>query len=140
MAIDLSGAQRLVEGFMLDSCVVTRDPDGTADDAWDEESGTYYRPALDTDEIYSGPCFSSFEPWTPSEEGGGYNVLLERRWLYTPVNAAQFLPGDKVVYTVTSANSDPLLDGRVFRVIAQAEGTYQAVRRTLVESPRVVTA
>lgn len=127
MRLNLSGAQRVIEDLMLDECVITRDIEGTGDDIWDPDTGTYVPPPADIESVYSGPCMISNHGGGADQEQGG-QYLRESPYMVTlPLDAPQLIKKDKLV--VTLSHRDPDLLGKEFSIDEPLYSTYAVSRR-----------
>ncbi len=134
---NLATARRAVERLMDDTCVVTRDADGTLDADFEEATGRLLPQAPET--LYVGPCKVKSEGLLSgthgAQEGGGtinpriYTgaIPLDIDGVATPV----FQVGD--LLTITSSRRDPELVGRAFRVGETRYGTFSVSRKFVLE-------
>jgi hypothetical protein len=129
---DLTGARAAVERLMDDTCTISSDPEYTADDTLDEETGELLRPAPDAATVYDGPCLVSAERITPSSSAEG-GTTIETRVYHglLPWNAPVPVVGS--LLTVTSSRRDPELVGKVFIVRGVAFKTKLVSRRLALE-------
>lgn len=137
MRLNLLPIRKLVEGLtMNDACAISRDPELTKDDAWDEVTGTYVPPVNDRISVYTGQCtIYPFSGVTQEEEEGAQEVAVSRYWLGVPMSAeVAAQPEDLVVITaVDLLQGDPKLVDQQFSVISQEYGTMQSSRRFVVK-------
>lgn len=130
MPLNLDGPRATVERLILvDQCEVTFDPEGTSDDTWDEETGTYTPPADDVQPLYTGDfAFSAVNVTFQSEYGGN----LEQQTAYQlsfPVSAPEFQPETVVTVTAVHTGGDASAVGEVFRIEEELKATYTVTRR-----------
>jgi hypothetical protein len=117
-------AQRQQDLFRS-TCTITRSTPGTFDENTGEiASGT---PAT----IYSGPCLVRSQMWQGSDtQTGQEEVRYRSARLKLPPDTA--IEKDDVV-TVTTAQNDPDLVGRVFRITDVLRDDWQIVRVAILE-------
>jgi len=101
--------RRIAESLMLDAATVTS-TSRTIDQTTGAEIVTSTQVYTGRVKIQSGATQES----TP--EAGGATLTVQRSEVHFPVGA--FVPAIGQVVTVTAAALDPLLIGRVFRVVA----------------------
>lgn len=137
MRLNLLPIRKLVEDLtMTDTCVITRDPQGTADDTWDEATGTYVPGANDRITVYAGQCsVYPFSGVVQEDEEGAQEVAVARYWLGIPVSAeVTSKPEDLVKITAVDAiQGDPKLLNAEFSVVSQEFGTIQSSRRFVIK-------
>lgn len=133
MKIPLKKIRTIVEGLtMRDECLITRDPELTTDDEWDEDTGSYAPPDGDHDEIYAGPAsFYPFSAITQDGERGGEDIAETRYWVAIPVESNVICqPEDQITCTaVDEEDGDPTLVDQVFVVDSQEFVTLASSRR-----------
>lgn len=133
MRLNLLPIRSLVESLtMNDACLITRDPEGTSDDNWDEETGTYTPPENDRDEIYDGRCtVYPFSGVVQEEDQGGQQMAVSNYWLGIPMGAeVEVHPDDLVEITaVDPEQGDPILLDKVFVIESQEFLTMASSRR-----------
>lgn len=133
MRLNLLPIRRLAESLtMNDECIITRDPEGTGDDVWDEATGTYVKPPGDRQTLYDGVC--SVYPMSPiaqEEERGGEEIAATKYWVGIPMSAeVTTRPEDQVQITaVDPEQGDPELVGQVLIVDSQEFSTLASTRR-----------
>lgn len=137
MRLKLGPIRNLVEGLtMNDACKITRDPELTSDDNWDEDTGQYTPPANDRNTIYEGPC--TVYPRTSGntdEESGGEELSATMYWIGIPMSAeVQTKKEDLVEITgVDPEQGDPELLDEIFVVEGQEYNTMASTRRIMAK-------
>lgn len=127
MALDLSKIKALVEDdFMVDTCVVTRNEEGTEDENWDAVTMTYTGGDPDA-EVYSGKCYISMTNTVQEIEEGGQLTSQTRYYLNIPLESPDTTDGD--ICTVLSSLNNPDLVGETFVLRDEETGTYKVKRR-----------
>lgn len=111
------------ESLMRDTCTVTReDPDAPVDEV------TGVRPRV---EVYAGRCkVQGLDPQEQTPEAGGHDYTVQRYRVDVPVAAYTPAVGD--VATIDTAELDPNLAGRSYRVVALLHKTYATAYRLAV--------
>ena len=127
MALNLDPIKAIVEGFMVDECTISRDPDGKTDDLWDDVVGEYVSPPDDADTVYTGPCMIYPNSAFTERSRGDVPENVTQYWLEVPREVTDLKPEDIVVCTV-SAN-DPALVEKVFILDTEEVDTYAVSRR-----------
>jgi len=101
--------RRIAESLMLDTCTVT-----STSRTIDQTTGA---EIVTSTQAYTGRCkIQSGATQESTPEAGGATFTVQRSEVHFPVGA--FVPAIGQVITVTAATLDPLLIGRVFRVVA----------------------
>lgn len=131
MGLNLAPVQKFVESLMVDACIITRDPHLTADDTWNEATGTYV--PVGSQVLYSGKCMISTPKRIypqPTEQGGAPEIEVNY-FVSLPIGVVtDFWPMDKVVVTRSITK---VLVGQFFTVIdVVGVSTYSADRRLLM--------
>lgn len=130
---NVAAARALAESAMVDTCTITRDAQGSADDTLNDVTGELSQPTGDATTVYSGPCLlrTTAALRARSEDEGG--AVLQRRIQAArlPVSAAEVKLGD--VLTVTAAAHDPQLVGRPYRVLDSEVNTFAVTRKVELE-------
>lgn len=133
MKIPLKGVRRVVESLFVDNCAIRADIEGKKNEAWNEDTGRYFRPPEDPATIYSGPCMVSRIQASPTEEGASPG-LLTSYWVSIPFEPEPNIPLlSHLEITAVGPESDLLLVGQVFRIVEVVVSTYQANRRLRCE-------
>lgn len=129
---NVGAARTIAEAAMVDTCIVYRDTEASADDTLDVTTGELTQPAGDTSTIYTGPCLLRTEhiQQRSDEEGGSY-VARKLQAARVPVSAPPMVFGDLLV--VTSAANDPQLVGRRGRVLDVEVNTFAVTRKVQLE-------
>lgn len=124
----------LNELFMIDRCHIWRDPEGTGDDPWDEDSGTYTRPAPDSLDIYDGICmvYPAGGAATIVPEGG-IETSKESYWVEVPVNNGFYKQGDYVQINDIDETGDQAMLGVIMRVDLQVLDSFGTSSRLRCE-------
>lgn len=141
MKLNLAPIRRIVQELtMNDECLITSDPEGTGDDVWDEETGTYVKPVNDRVTIYEGPC--SVYPFSiviQEGERGEEEIMESRYWLGVPMDAEIEPPPESLceITAVDPDQGDPALVDRVFVIDEQEFQTLASSRRFKM---RILTA
>ncbi|MGW7237044.1 DUF6093 family protein [Streptomyces sp. NPDC054804] len=136
MALDLSGARRVVEGLLDDQLQLWRDVDGDSGDELDEETGELRAAGQVSVPLWEGsgaivrpgqlsvvPPLNGAVASLPAPTA--YQALL-------PLSAPQARVDD--VLSVSRSVRDEQLVGRRFRVAEAAVGTYSVVRVVRLEA------
>lgn len=116
--MNLTGARRLLQKHLTDSCTVSRDIEGVHDNVLDIATGQLAPAPADTTEVYAGPCLVTPTGIGQTVEGArvverrGYRIRLA--W-----DVPAFRKGD--VVTITAA-ADPELVGRQLVLIDGSQG------------------
>lgn len=137
MRLNLGPIRQLVEDLTMScECTITRDPDLTNDDDWDEDTGTYESPEDDRDEVYSGIC--TVYPMSSigqEEERGGEEISSTKYWLGIPTSELVVTqPEDIVEITaVDPEQGDPELVGKKFSIEGQEWNTMASSRRFMMK-------
>lgn len=119
---------------LLDStCVITRDPDGAEDDAYDPASHTFDPLPEDANTIYSGSCRIRPGAAAQGAQEAGQTVFLGSFIARLPVTAVNVAAGD--VLTITTSTTDQQLVGAAFTVDEVDVGST-AITRVLVLTRR----
>lgn len=133
MRLNLAPIRKIVEDLTMgDTCLITVDPEETADDVWDEETGTYVPGVGDRTTVYEGQCsVYPFSGVVQEEERGGEQVQSTRYWLGVPVSEEFTCPVEALVEIteVDPDQGDPQLVGRFFVVDGQEWQTMASSRR-----------
>lgn len=134
MAIrDLGPLRLLIESRMIDTCTITRDPEGSGDDVLDQNTGALTPQAGDESTVYTGACL--LYPAGRRQESQfteGSRAVSEHSYdLRIPWDAAEPDVGD--VVTLSVSTHDPTLVGRPLRVRSVARSTLLTSRDLVVE-------
>lgn len=124
---NLEPGRKALERLMDDSCVITRDPSGTADDTFDQTTGAYTPPAGDVTTVYTGKCLLTAQSNVGREAnrgGGSYAVVGYK--LQIPVAGPLLHVGDWV--KLTSSRRDPAQVGKKFQVARPQYSTLTMTR------------
>jgi hypothetical protein len=122
-----------MEDLMLDECEITRDPQGRSDDTWDDETGTYTKPALDREEVYTGKCSYGTTRAQSRDALGGVQSIITGYGCSIPKGSNKVRPRDQLVITaVDPVNGDPTVVGKVFVIDEIIHSTYSVSQRFLM--------
>ena len=151
VAPDLAFARRQLETLMVDACRVAWDPEGSADDAFDYDTGTLVLPSGDAATAYDetsvgtdgrslahpsglgGVCLVSSIQATRSvalQLAGGARLGTVPYEVSLPLDASEVGPGAVVLVT---ASRDPGLVDRALVVRSVTYGTLQVARVLVCE-------
>ncbi len=135
MALNLKPIQRVVESYMTDECIVTRNSALTSDEEWDEDEGTYTKGDGDPETIYEGPC-SIYSSGSPREVLEGAETFVESPYfLKIPADAPALLPEDQVTITaVGDGYGDVALVGKTCTVSDTIFDTIPTSRRVAMST------
>jgi len=122
MKINLKSIRKVVEGLLADTCTIVRPSDPTAEELWDEASGTYTQRFLPAELIYSGPCLVAAGGGSFMSQKGGVSYQVMPYTLSLPEGSGPVHPEDLV--SITSSESSPQLVDKTFYVDDDAGGTY----------------
>lgn len=136
MALNLDAIRTVNESFMADECIVTRDVEQERDDIWDEVSGEYVPPPVDTITVYQGKCMVYPNTGFTERIRGGSSEKVTAYWLEVPVVNTGFLANDLVKVTVSL--NDPGLVGEEFFLDTEESDTYAASRRIRMHDRRSI--
>lgn len=140
MRLNLNPIRKIVEDItMNDTCLITVDTEGTADDTWDEETGTYIPPVNDRDTVYAGSCsLYPFSSVIQQDEQGGEDLGVTRYWLGLPVSSDVTVPVEALVQitAVDPTNGDPELVDKLFIVDGQEWLSMASSRRLKIRELR----
>lgn len=127
VSIDLSFAQGILEGLMLDTLLIEEDERDTRDDTVNGLTGELV-PVTPPVEIYSG--VGMFRPIfrTPPMMEGGQLTVVREYLVSIPIIDDVLKAGQRIV--CTSSTYDPGIVGKVFRLIEVQYKTF-AVKRTV---------
>lgn len=127
--IDHRAGKDFIETFMIDRCVVTRDPQSVYDNVLDRATGKLVPPDNDNFPIYQGKCVvkrprsDTAQPVVQAGQELGlrtYKVLL-------PWDESEVRLGDMITI---SRSRDPFIQGKRMRIL-DADGGTHALYRTL---------
>ncbi|MET9964728.1 DUF6093 family protein [Streptomyces sp. NPDC006356] len=134
MALDLSGVQRAVEGFLVDSLELWRDVRGEADDVLDEATGAL-GPGTGSDLVWEGPgavLLSGVPAASPPLDGVVARLPSDTAYRgLLPLGAPRVLVDD--VLTVVGSLRASELVGCHFRVTGVASNSFAVVRMVRLE-------
>jgi hypothetical protein len=129
---DIAAGRAIAEAAMVDTCVVYRDPEGSADDTFNATTGALTPPVGDQTTVYTGPCLLRTENiQARSGDEGGATVSRKLQGARVPVSAPPFLFGDLLV--VTAAANDPQLVDRRARVLDVDVNSFAVTRKVSLE-------
>lgn len=122
---------------MDDQVVIKRDPEGTSDDGFNQETGTYVPPLSDVQTVYTGPAMFTLitSVGRDGSRGGGQFAAVGYK-LSIPLEAPELKRGDWV--EVTASLRDPELVGKRFQIDTPQYTTLAYVRRATLISEEVV--
>lgn len=110
------------ESLMRDTCTVTR-PSGVVDPV---------TGATATTSVYAGRCkVLTYEGYEQTPEAGGHQFTVQRYRVDFPVAGLLPRPGDLV--TITTAEKDPHLVGKTYRVTAPFNKSLATANRCFVD-------
>lgn len=100
---------------MEDECRVTRDPSGTSDDTFDQDTGAYTPPPSDVADVYEGKCLLTTQSnvGRGSGAGGGSFQIVGYR-LQVPIASEEIKKGDWVELTSSKLQAEKV--GMKFQV------------------------
>ena len=125
--VDLTGPRSTVASLFDATCTITRDPQGTTDDVFDENTGQLTPPTGDTSTVYSGPTMIRPGGYAAQLRSEGDQIIESDTYrARLPVDAPLVAPGD--IYTVDSCTSDPELVDQTFTVLAVTGGSLSVSR------------
>ncbi|MFB6643160.1 DUF6093 family protein [Streptomyces chartreusis] len=134
MALDLSGVQRTVEGFLDDSLQLWRDVQGEADDVLDEQTGAL-RVGKKPDLVWEGDgavVFSGLPAATPPLDGVVSRTPSDTAYQgMLPLCTPRVLVDD--LLTVVGSVRDSQLVGCRFRITGVVSGSFAVVRMARLE-------
>lgn len=129
---DVQGARAVAEAAMVDTCIVYRDPQGSADDTFDAATGLLTQAGGDQSTVYTGPCMlRTANIQGRRDDEGGATLARKLQSARVPVSAPVMLFGD-ILVVLTSTN-DPQLVGRRARVLDVVVNTFAVTRRLQLE-------
>lgn len=131
MKLNLSSIGNIAEDFMIDACTIRRDPQGTSDDTWDANSGTYTALVGDMDVLYDdGPCMIYMSGGNTEDTRGSVPGSMGNFVVEIPMSAA-FDPHELDVIEVTAMHpeGDQTLIGKTFVVQSVSKGSYEVTIR-----------
>lgn len=122
------------ESLMRDTCVVHRPTDLTDPITGEAESVQVYPDPEWTDEhpYASGRCkVQTYEGYERTPEAGGHQFTVQRYRVDFPVRGFLARPGD--VVTLLTAEADPALEGKKYRVAAPFNKSLATANRCFVD-------
>ena len=127
--LDLSPIKKFVEAEMTDTCSITVDSSGTADDTYDENTAVYTEVGRTT--LYTGVCFLSTQGWQPADslQGGGETVESSFK-LVLPL-AAVIIPLRAEITLMSSMRNENLV-GQKFIVQDRIDSSHSVSQNVLV--------
>ncbi len=129
---DVERARALAESAMVDTCIVYRDQQGSADDTLNEVTGALTQPVGDQTTVYEGPCLLRTRDVQPSSDAeGGAQVGRRLQAARVPVTAPKMVAGD--ILEVLTSSHDPLLAGRRYLVVDITVNTFAVTRKLTLE-------
>lgn len=110
-----------------------RDPEGTRDDVYDEETMQMVPVSDDSKRVYSGKCVIAAKDLQSNEakEYAGQEAADTAYRIYLPWNVPDMAIGD--VITCTASKYDKTLQGRRFRVISVTRTSFLVRRQATVQ-------
>lgn len=125
---DLSAAKEAIEALMDDTCLITRDPAGEADSAFDPETGDLTTPVGQPILVYEGQCkLSKTKVQMKYSQEAGRAVPVQSYSGGIPLESGLPQEGDALL--VTSSRRDPELAGREFRIAEVTLSSWAVQRR-----------
>jgi hypothetical protein len=121
----------LMEMRMVDSCVITRDPEQRYDDVMDPVTLELFAPANDNSVIYEGKCI--FKPMTRKDVNfvQGHDPQERKMFLVRiPISVSDITIGDVVTITAVAEDNDQMLLNKPMR-IGKIEGSSYGTSRHL---------
>jgi len=116
--------RRIAESLMLDAATAT-----STSRTIDQTTGA---EIVTSTLVYTGRCkIQSGATQASTPEAGGATLTVQRSEAHFPVGA--FVPAVGQVITITAAALDPLLIGRVFRVVALLHKSAATAYRLSIE-------
>ncbi len=129
---DVTGARKIAEAAMVDTCIVYRDAAGSADDTLDVLTGSLTQPIDDQTTVYQGPCLLRTENvQARRDDEGGATLGRRLHAARVPVSAPAMILGD--ILEVLASAHDPLLVGRRARVLDAGVNTFAITRKLTLE-------
>lgn len=128
MPINLDAARRALERLMDDQVTITRDPQQTDDDTFDQATGQYTPPVGDVTTVYTGKALVSGRAnvGTQGNRAGGSFQVVDYT-LQIPIAAPALRAGDWV--QVTSSLRDSTQVNKKFQIVAPIGGTLVFTRK-----------
>jgi hypothetical protein len=111
--IDYSSGKTFIEGFMVDTCTITRDPKGRTDDTFDPMTGKVTSPTPPV-VVYTGKCNAKGATTVPSYLAGVESDMPKYKILL-PISVINIRINDRL--TVTNAVNDTYLLNRILKII-----------------------
>lgn len=125
MAVDLSGARRIVISLMADTCRIERAAD--LEDAGTFNDATGAITVAGATPIYAGPVMIGSKTARVATPGG--QIVTESYWsAMIPWNAALPAEGDTLTVTAVGSSSDSSMVGRVFTIDQVDHSSFLAGR------------
>lgn len=134
---NLEPGRKALEKLMDDTCRVTRDPSGTSDDAFNQDTGVYTPPPNDVSTVYEGKCLLSVQGnvGRDANRGGGTFQVVGYK-LQIPVSAPALRVGDWV--ELLSSRRDPTSVGKRFQVGRPQYATLTMTRAATMTAEEMV--
>lgn len=138
-AFDQSAERATVEARMLDTCRLTRDTEGVADDVLDATTLELVPPVPDSTTIYEGAC--SIAPYVRDENRTeGQREDTRQLWRgRLPITAGPPLYGDRLEVLSVHDDGDSSLVGRRFTVVRIGAHTLGVSRTLVLQDEKGVT-
>lgn len=133
MTFDQTAEREAVEAEMLDTCLITRDPEQETDDVLNEDTLDLEPAVGDRTTVYEGKCSVAHYTGVGSENRneGGREDMRQMWRASVPIGTPLPKYGDHFEVTAIRAEGDPLLLEKDFTIV-RVGGHTQGVRRPLV--------
>lgn len=129
--LNLGEMQETIESIMMDEITIHRDPELTADDAWDPDTGTYTTAPGDDKLLYAGKAYvAPLQTFPRKEDIAGQETNRSWYWVSIPMDAG-YQPQAEDLVTVVSSRDPVLVNRRFFVEVAEAS-TFAISRRIRV--------
>jgi hypothetical protein len=126
LSANYSAGKSFIEGFMIDTCVVTRDYQQTKDDTLPEMSMTIVRPANDTVTVYTGKCLVRSNRSLGNTIEGGLELDEPDFKILLPLDAPLVRLNDRL--TVTNSVNDSTLETKLIRIVNVDASSHRVYR------------
>ena len=126
MVLPMASLRAVNEKYMVDECQIFEDPEGHADDLWDDDLGEYTFVPDDKTLKYQGKCMIYEDSSPLTDENSGPSQQFLRYWLEVPYTVVDVPENALVTVTVSQ---DPELVGKNFLVRALTDDSFATSRR-----------